>query len=86
MNTITHSRQERELREQVISNCWEYLRDNFHKFSDTNKIKIGLALCTKDMPSKLEGDVGGGTKVILVREKNAAVSRDPSVSTEISGK
>ena len=57
MNTTTHSKQERAVREQVIENCWEYLRDNFHKFSDANKIKIALSLCTKNIPTQLEGEI-----------------------------
>jgi hypothetical protein len=46
---------EKTIKELFIGNCWEYLRDNFHKFSETNKIKIALELCKKDQPTKVEG-------------------------------
>jgi len=41
----------------VVKNCWQYLLENFHKFTDTNKIKVALELCKKDLPTQLEGDV-----------------------------
>lgn len=73
------------LKSQVIDNCWQYVYENFHKFNEQNKIKVMLAIISRDMPTKLEGDVGGGTKVIVVREKNATVSRDVTLSTAFSG-
>ena len=54
MNT---SPQEKTIKEIFVGTCWEYLRDNFHKFSETNRIKIALELCKKDQPTKLEGDL-----------------------------
>jgi hypothetical protein len=54
MNTTKH---EKTIKELFLNECWEYLRDNFHKFSETNKIKIALTLSTKDIPQKVEGDV-----------------------------
>ena len=52
MNT---SPQEKTIKELFVGTCWEYLRDNFHKFNETNKIKIALEICKKDQPTKLEG-------------------------------
>lgn len=46
---------ERTVKELFIGHCWEYLRDNFHKFSDANKIKVALTLVQKDMPTIMEG-------------------------------
>lgn len=43
------------LKEKVLDLCWEYLHDNFHKFNETNKIKVSMALCTKNIPQKVEG-------------------------------
>jgi len=34
-----------------------YLNDNFHRFSQVNKIKIALELVKKKMPSSFEGEV-----------------------------
>ena len=49
------SKQEKSIRTLFIGKCWSYLHDNFHKFNDTNKIKIALALATKDIPTEVEG-------------------------------
>jgi hypothetical protein len=31
--------------------------ENFHKFNDSNKIKVALALCTKDIPQEIKGEM-----------------------------
>ena len=36
---------------------WQYIDENFHKFSDNNKVKVSLALAQKDMPTQLDGKV-----------------------------
>lgn len=54
MNT---TKQEKTIKELFIGNCWQYLNDNFHKFSETNKIKIALELCKKDTPTELTGNL-----------------------------
>ena len=43
------------VKQQVLAKTWNYLNDNFHKFSDGNKIKVALALGLKDMPTQVEG-------------------------------
>jgi hypothetical protein len=43
------------LKDIVIDNCWEYLRDNFHKLNENNKIKVSMALCTKSIPQEVKG-------------------------------
>jgi hypothetical protein len=53
MNT---SRTEKTIKEIFLGTCWEYLRDNFHKFSEANKIKIALTLAQKDVPQEMKGD------------------------------
>ena len=52
MNTTKY---EKTLKELMLGKCWEYLNDNFHKFTEANKIKVSLALLQKDMPNKMEG-------------------------------
>ncbi len=49
------SKGEKTIKELFVGNCWSYLHDNFHKFNETNKIKIALELCKKDQPTKVEG-------------------------------
>jgi hypothetical protein len=58
-----------ETKAKVISNCWEYLFENFHKFNESNKIKITLAIICRDMPTKLEGDVKGPQQIVVIRSK-----------------
>ena len=53
MSEITKS--EKTIKQLFIGNCWSYLNDNFYKFTETNKIKIALELCKKDLPTQLEG-------------------------------
>jgi hypothetical protein len=55
------------VKEIVIGKCWDYFNENFHKFSEANKIKIGLALCTKDIPTQFDGSCTPETKIIIVR-------------------
>ncbi len=48
---------EKQLREAVLDSCWEYLRDNFHKFSEANQLKVSIALCTKNLPQEINGEL-----------------------------
>ena len=52
MNT---TKQEKTIKELFIGKCWGYLNDNFHKFSESNKIRIALALAQKDIPQEMTG-------------------------------
>lgn len=54
MNT---TKEEKSIKVLFIAKCWEYLNDNFHKFSEGNKIKIALELSKKDIPQVIEGEV-----------------------------
>ena len=49
--------QEKTIKELFLGKCWEYLNNNFHKFSKTNQIKIALELCKKDLPTQLQGNL-----------------------------
>ncbi len=42
---------------ELIDKCKVYLNDNFHKFTEANKIKVALSLITKSMPTQLEGNL-----------------------------
>ena len=54
MNT-TH--EEKKATKDLIDLCRTYLLDNFHKFSEFNKIKIALALNLKAVPTQIEGEM-----------------------------
>lgn len=49
------SKYEKSIKELFVGKCWSYLDENFHKFSETNKIKIALELCKKDVPQEFDG-------------------------------
>ena len=53
-NTTKH---EKTVKELFIGECWEYLRENFHKFNEANKIKIALELSKKSIPTELTGSI-----------------------------
>jgi hypothetical protein len=55
MNTGTKG--DKSIKSLVVANCWQYLYENFHKFSETNKIKIALELAKKDIPVEVAGEI-----------------------------
>jgi len=42
--------------ERLYTICHDYLIDNFHKFTEANKIKIATVLCGKMAPQHIEGN------------------------------
>lgn len=81
---MTTTKREKKTKEIVLGKCWKYLDDNFHKLSQSNKIKIALELCKKDLPQALEhsGEITGNiiinikspSKILSEKELNAASS------------
>ena len=52
--------------------CHSYLIDNFHKFSESNKIKVSLAITGKMVPTtqKLEGEISfNKTPDVIIGDK-----------------
>jgi hypothetical protein len=47
---------EKTIKDLVVANCWQYLYENFHKFNDTNKLKVALELTKKNMPTEITGN------------------------------
>jgi len=82
MNRINHGKQGKATKELVVGKCWEFFNDNFHKFSQANKIKIGLALCTRDMPTSPLVDQSTHNHFVIFRnpkslqEENAISPRE----------
>jgi len=66
MNT---SGEDKQCKLRVIEKCWGYLYENFHKFNNVNKIRVALALCTKDIPQELKGE-GIDRQIIIIRNDN----------------
>lgn len=54
MNT-TH--EEKKATRDLVNKCRVYLCENFHKFSQYNKIKISLAILAKAMPTEIIGEL-----------------------------
>ena len=61
MNT---SKREKTIKELFIGKCWDYLNDNFHKFTDDNKLKVALELCKKNLPQEIEGNIN--TNIVMM--------------------
>jgi len=66
----------RKKQERLYQMCHDYLIDNFHKFSEANKIKIALQLGSKLAPTQNQTTFDGTI--------NANVTMMPAV--EIDGK
>ena len=71
---MTTTNEEKAATKELVEMCRVYLRDNFHKFNEANKIKIAMALVQKAMPTQttldgninvtMMGDVKLGTKAL----------------------
>ena len=48
--------QQETIRQKVLTKLWDYVDENFHKFSEANKLKVVVALCSKSMPQIIEGN------------------------------
>lgn len=55
------------LREKVLTNLWTYLDRHFENMSEANKIKFVLALCTKNIPTQVEGNYTSTTKMEVIK-------------------
>ena len=64
-----------EVKRLFIAKCWKYLDDNFHKFSEGNKIKIALELSKKDVPQVIEGVVRF-TKMTMITVEHKPMELD----------
>jgi hypothetical protein len=53
------SKQEVWNKSELFEVGYKYLLDNFHKFSESNKIKIALEVYKKQLPTKMEHGFSG---------------------------
>lgn len=67
MNTTHEEKRNKKL---LLKKGWEYLNDNFHKFSEDNKIRIALELVKKDMPTIIEGELNQNITQMPVIDKD----------------
>lgn len=70
------------VRSQVVKNVWDWTLENFHKLNESNKIKIVLAVIGKDMPTKIEGDVGQKNETHIHYPPNWKPKEERLLSTE----
>lgn len=76
MNT---TKREKAVKELLMGKCWTFFNDNFHKFSQGNRIKIALALCVKDMPTSPLIDQSSHQHFVIFRNPKAiAEEKDDS--------
>jgi hypothetical protein len=52
-----------EVKEKVLSKCWDYINNNFNKFTPEVKVKVALELCKKDIPQEVKGDLFGSSEI-----------------------
>ena len=76
------SGREQSIKELFIHTCWSYLRDNFHKFNQTNQIKVALELVKKDLPDKTDGS--SPAVVIMGEIKRGGVPVRFNVGTDVT--
>ena len=57
MSDIDHAKKTLGVRERVIEKLWAYLDDNFHKFTEANKMKLMVAICAKNIPQQVDGNI-----------------------------
>jgi len=53
---MTSTLEEKTATRDLVDMCRVYLKDNFHKFTEANKIRVAMALVLKAMPTTVEGD------------------------------
>jgi len=68
--------EEKKATRDLVDKCKIYLNDNFHKFSQYNKIKISLAILARALPNEVEQhivvthmndvEIGGRIKEFIV--------------------
>ena len=57
MSEVDHLRKSLGVRERVIEKIWAYLDDNFHKFTEANRLKVILAIAPKNIPQTVDGNI-----------------------------
>jgi hypothetical protein len=57
MSEVDHVKKSLGVRERVIEKIWAYLDDNFHKFTEVNRMKIILAIAPKNIPQTVDGNI-----------------------------
>ena len=61
---------EKSKRNLLIGKSWEYLCDNFHKFTEDNRIRIALEITKKNMPTVIEGELNSKITQMPMIEKD----------------
>lgn len=64
------------IRRAVIETCWQYLHENFHKFTEANKIKIINTICGKNVPQEIKTEGVKDTNIIIVRNSKEPVGTE----------
>lgn len=71
---------EKGKRNLLIGKSWEYLCDNFHKFSEDNRIRIALEIVKKNIPQEIINDSIKDTNIIIVRDKEKIGTESQAIS------
>jgi len=57
MSDVSDAKKALGVRERVIEKIWAYLDDNFHKFTEVNRMKVILAIAPKNIPQTVDGNI-----------------------------
>ena len=68
----------KNVQQEVLTTCWQYLRENFHKFNEDKKLKVILTLCPKNMPVMIEG--GSSQFVYIINNRDTKGSESNRVN------
>ena len=72
--------EEKQYREKLLGKCYEYLYDNFHKFSDTNKIRIALELVKRRLPQDTNLNVKSEGFKMIIERANGVQGKTETIS------
>ena len=57
MSDISDAKKTLGVREKVIAKLWDHLHSHFDNYSPANQIKIILAICAKNIPQLVDGNI-----------------------------
>jgi hypothetical protein len=87
MSEVDHIKKSLGVRERVIEKIWAYLDDNFHKFTEANRMKIILAIAPKNIPQLVDGNITyTSMQTIRVEQKPLKLDIGEDISDELNSR
>jgi hypothetical protein len=87
----TPSFEEKQATKSLVDKCRIYLDENFHKFTEENRIKIALSLISKLIPTQSSIEYSGTlneNRIVIVyhpdyKRKEEIGTKTPVISNEV---